>query len=262
MQKIFGLGILMHLIFFSIMNMGTRGEAGSGGGADDKGGNGGGADDKKSYTQQEIDNIVKTRIAREREKFADYDELRKFKDDHTRQTEAQKQKDLEEQRKYNEVLAERDKRLAEAQRVIQEKDNNIKTMRVRHSLISELNAQNAYADDAVELISGSAILRDDGTIAIKGRDSNGIETEFALQEGIKRFLQTKPHLVRAGQGGGSGTGGNAGSGTPPLGGSGEDLMTLNRSLSDAMVRGDRKAINEIKGKINQHMANKGISRVM
>jgi hypothetical protein len=49
-------------------------DEGAGGG--DGGGNGGGNDAGKTFTQAELDQVVKDRIARERGKFGDYDQLK------------------------------------------------------------------------------------------------------------------------------------------------------------------------------------------
>jgi len=47
---------------------------------------------------------------------------------------------------------------------------------------------------------------------MKGKDQVGNEIAITLTEGVKKFLEERPHLVKASQG--------SGGGTPPAGGSG------------------------------------------
>jgi len=50
---------------------------------------------RDTLTQDKVDAIVQDRLAREKAKFSDYDDLRKFKTEHEKQLDAAKTKDRE-----------------------------------------------------------------------------------------------------------------------------------------------------------------------
>jgi hypothetical protein len=94
-------------------------------------------------------------------------------------------------------------------------------------------------------------------VTIKGKDSNGLDTQFTVADAVKSLLAQKPYLAKAtGR-----SGGETGSGTPPAGGNvGDDLTTLNMQYQNKMMAGDRKGAQEIKKKLEAHFSNNMISR--
>ncbi len=56
------------------------------------------------FNQAQVDAIVQDRLAREKSKYSDYEDLRKFKSEHQQAQDAQQLKLLEEQKKYDEAL--------------------------------------------------------------------------------------------------------------------------------------------------------------
>lgn len=204
---------------------------------------------KDALTQDKVDAIVQERLAREKAKYANYDDLVKFKTDHEKQLDAAKTKELEAQKEYEKLKEGWIVKENEYKSVVQKKDSEITDMKIGGSLMTEIVKQNAYAEEAMALIKSQAVFNpQDGSIKIKGKDANGIEVLHSVEEGVKKFLEARPHLVKAIRPGGGGTppggpGGGAGAGA-------EDLNALNAQLQAAMIQGDRKNINEIKLKIS------------
>lgn len=113
------------------------------------------------------------------------------------------------------------------------------------------------------MLRSNVILDANGNVKVKGKDANGIDVEMPLQDGVKRFLEQRPHLVKSTHKAGAGTGANNGAGAgggQSGGGQGEDLNSLNIQLSEAGKRGDLKAISEIRNKIQIQMKAKKIAR--
>lgn len=247
------MGLLANLGLLTLLN--NRGEVGPDGkeipakGADDKGG-------EKLLTQAQVDAVVQDRLARERAKYADYDDLRKFRTEHEKQLEAATQKELEAKKEYETLKQGWTKKEQELMGLVSKKDQEIQDARISSALQNEIVKQNAYAEETMALIKQQAVIDKEGNIRIKGRDANGLEVQHSVEEGIKQFLTQRPHLVKVTQKNGGGTGaGNTGTGA--VGGDG-DLATLNQQLSAATARGDQKAIKELSVKVRAALAAQGV----
>ena len=203
---------------------------------------------KNTLTQDKVDAIVQDRLAREKAKYSDYEDLRKFKTEHEKELEAATQKELEAKKEYDKLKEGWQKKDQEYLGIISKKDTEITDMKVGNTLMGEIVKQNAYAEETMALIKSQAVFDKEGNIRIKGRDANGLEVMDSVEEGIKKFLIQRPHLVRVTQkaGGGTGAGGAGGAGA---GAGAEDLNTLNAELLQAQQRGDVKKINELKMKM-------------
>lgn len=204
--------------------------------------------EEKLLTQVQVDAIVQDRLAREKAKFADYDDLRKFRTEHEKQLELSTQKELEAKKEYEKLKDGWTKKEQELSGVISKKDLEITDMKVGSALMSEIVKQNAYAEETMALIKSQAVFDKENNIRIKGRDANGLEVLHSVEEGIKNFLTQRPHLVRATKkdGGGTGQGGTV-TGAAIVG---DDLNSLNAEMQQAMNRGDRKKVAELKLKTN------------
>ena len=214
--------------------------------------------EEKLLTQAQVDAIVQDRLAREKSKYSDYEDLRKFKTEHEKNLEAATQKELEAKKEYEKLKEGWTKKEQEYAGVITKKEAEITDMRIGSSLMGEIVKQNAYAEETMALIKQQAVFDKEGNIRIKGRDANGLEVMDSVEEGIKKFLTQRPHLVRATQkaGGGTGAGGaGAGAGT-----GGDDLNTLNEELLQATKVRDYKRVGELRMKISAVLAAKGIRR--
>ena|SRR3990167_4524706 len=212
---------------------------------------------KDALSQDKVDAIVQDRLAREKAKYANYDDLVKFKNEHEKQLDAAKTKELEAQKEYEKLKEGWTKKEQEFQGVISKKDSEITDMKVGSALMFEIVKQNAYAEEAMALIKSQAVFNpQDGSIKIKNKDANGMEVLHSVEEGIKQFLTQRPHLVKATKPGGGGTpsGGPGGGGGTGV----EDLNSLNAILQSAMISGDRKKVDEVKLKMS---AIQGVKRV-
>ncbi len=203
---------------------------------------------EKLLTQAQVDAIVQDRLAREKSKYSDYEDLRKFKSEYEKQLDAKTQKELEDRKEYEKAKESWQKKEQEYSGIISKKDSEITDMRVGSALMSEVVKQNAYADETMALLKSQAVFDKEGNIRIKGRDANGLEVMDSIEEGLKKFLTLRPHLVKVNQkaGGGTGAGGTGGAGA---GAGAQDLDALNTELMQAQQRGDTKKINELKTKV-------------
>ncbi len=201
----------------------------------------------KLLTQAQVDAIVQDRLAREKSKYSDYEDLRKFKTEYERTLDAKTQKELEDKKEYEKAKEGWTKKEQEYSGIISKKDAEITDNKISNSIMGEIVKQNAYPEETMALIKQQAIFDKENNIRIKGRDANGLEVLDSVEEGIKKFLIQRPHLVKVIKKEGGGTGaGNVGTGAS-LGG--DDLNSLNAELLQAQQRGDTKKINELKIKV-------------
>lgn len=228
----------------------------TGGGAGD-----GGAGGDKTFTQADVDRVVQERLGREKTKYADYDELKTFKDEHAKNQDDLKQKELESQKNYEELKKGWTEKENNFNKALTEKDTAFKSLKIDNALGAEVAAQNAYPE-AKEVLKTLVTLSDDGTPQMKGKDQVGNEIAITLTEGVKKFLEERPHLVKASQG--------SGGGTPPAGGGGDggatggtdELSDLNTQYMTAVSQRNMKLAGELKAKIQNHFTTKNISRTV
>ena len=135
-------------------------------------------------------------------------------------------------------------------------------MKVNYALQSEIVMQNAYPE-ATDLLQKLAEVQEDGSVKIRGVDSNGVSTLLDIKEGVAQFLKTKPYLVKAGNQGGSGSGNTnvgGGDGNTPTGE--VNIATLNAELAQAMTMGNQKKAKEITQKIKDYQSSRGITSII
>lgn len=208
--------------------------------------------------QKQVDHIVEARLKREREKYSDYEDLRKFKTEYEKQQDAKTQKELEDQKKYEDAKKNYETQINQHKELVGKKDGEIVDLKISHSLMNEINKQNGYAEETLALLKSSAALTQEGVVLIKGKDANGIDTQVPVAEGVKRFLEARPYLVKSTHKAGGGTP----PGTPPSdGGAGQalDHNALNKAYMDAINRGDMKKAKEVKQQLNSILTSKGVS---
>lgn len=266
-------GVLGHLLLrrsgdagrFFLNNIG---EAGTGAGAGDGGaGAGDGGKGGKPVTfspeqQAAVDHIVQERLSREKSKYADYDDLKKFKTDAEKQNDAKAQKELEDSKKYDEAKKGYENKIGELSNKLNEKDQAIQDRDIRHALTMEISKANGFLEESIALLRGMAAVDANGNVVIKVKDKNQVEQTLSVAEGVKNFLTERPHLVKSNHkaGSGSGAGDGAGAGGGGAGGAGgETLSSLNAELAQAINRGDQKRAAELKPKIRALMQGKGVS---
>ena len=214
------------------------------------------------FTQEDMDRVVQERLGREKTKYVDYDDLKKFKDEHAKNEDVQKQKDLESSKNYEELKKGWTEKEANFNKALIEKDAAFNSLRIDNALGAEVAAQNAYPE-AKEVLKTLVTLSDDGTPQMEGKDQVGNKVAIALTEGVKKFLEERPHLVKA-----SGSGGG---GTPPAGGGGaggagagsaDELSDLNTQYMQAVNQRNPKLAGELKAKIQGYFTQKNISRTV
>lgn len=249
--SLFLTGILGHLMLFNRSKivrflLGQSGEAGDAGkgeaGAAGKGGDAAG----QALTQEQVDKIVQSRLAREREKYADYDDLRKFKTEYEQQNEKQKHEDLVRQKKYEEAEKSYQTKITEFQGLVSKKDQEIIDLKINHHLTNEISKQNGFIEESAALLRGAATIDSSGQVVLKTRDANGIEQLVPVNEGVKKFLTERPHLVKSTHKAGSGSTSDGAAGGSAAGGSQGETESLGDQLQKARASGDFKKIEEIK----------------
>jgi len=209
--------------------------------------------------QDAVNAIVQDRLAREKDKYRDYDDLVKFKTDHQKQLDAQTQKDLEARKEYDKLKELHGKELADAKAVITQKDQALLDARIGYNLDAELSKQNAYIEEARALLKSNVKVDAEGNLYIDGKDANNMPIKFTIEQGIKDFLTKRPHLVKANARPGAGTlpaGGDGGAGA----GGADDLMKLNEEYIVAHTSGNHKRAQEIRTKIKGILTAKGVNR--
>lgn len=203
-------------------------------------------DTGKTFTQEEVDRIIGDRLSRTKSQFSDYDELKKFKEEHAKEQDSLKQAELVRQKKYEEAEGSYKKTIAEREAALAAKDARILDMTVTQAISSEATRQNGFIDETIALVKGMTVVTQDGRVVMKGKDTNGIDKEMSVEEGLKSFYANRPHLVKASGQGGSGTAPAGGAGN---GNGGADLNTLNNQYYQAMQSGNRKLAAEIQAKM-------------
>jgi Spy/CpxP family protein refolding chaperone len=176
---------------------GAGGGAGTGGGDGDGegGGDGGQQQDGQTFTQEELDRIVKQRLERERARYADYEELKKAKEELKKLQDA----DLSEQEKLKKKVQELEDAQAEAERQAKTMELEVNEKLVRAEVrMAAATMQFVSPDDAYSLADLADVkVEEDGSV--KGVD-----------KALEKLAKDKPYLLKAEDG-------QSGAGTPPRG---------------------------------------------
>lgn len=173
---------------------GGDGGAGDGGGQEkpeDKGGDGGQA---QTFTQEHVDRIVKERLARERAKYGDYDDLKQKAEEYDKLQDEQKS-ELERER------AAREKAEAEAEKARQQaRETTIRSAIIAEAARADREKRVADPEGALAHLTGidSELLE---------LDSDGNPKDIA--KAVDSLLEKRPYLVASQGGGRQGTGGSA-----------------------------------------------------
>jgi hypothetical protein len=236
------------LVLFEGDSQGDKGDAGKGK-----------AVEFTKEQQEAVNGIVQERLAREKEKYRDYEELQKFKTEHQKQLDAQTQKDLEAKKEYDKAKEGYEKKLTDMQGVISQKEQALVDARIGYNLDAELSKQNAYIEEARALLKGQVSVGQDGSLFIKGKDANSLDVNLTIEQGVKDFLAKRPHLVKANARSGAGTTAAAAGDTSAATGA-DDLMKLNEEYISAVNKRDIKRAQELRTKIKGFLTAKGVNR--
>lgn len=200
------------------------------------------AETRKSFTQDDVDKIVRERLQREQsrwqKKFGDIDVDRYrqlIEKDESERLEQQKQRG-EFEKILQETVGKKDKQLQELQ-------NRLTQLTVDGNLLNAANAKRAInAQQVSALLRNQVRLGDSGEAEVL--DSNGnvrytdAGTAMTIDQLVDDFLRANPHFVSAGPSG-SGVTGNVGdSGRKGLGNMDPSQLNMNN-------REDRKIYQEL-----------------
>src|SRR3990167_3236866 len=134
------MAVVANLFMLSILNipLNNKGEAGDGKN-DDKGGDGGikFTEDQQKFIDKVIDKKYKSWKEEEKTRFSEYEDLKKFKDDHIRAQDAKAQEELEKAKKYDEAKKGYETKVTELTTVVSKKDQEINDLRINHALTNE-----------------------------------------------------------------------------------------------------------------------------
>lgn len=150
------------------------------------------------FTQDEVNRIVSERLARERAKFVDYDEVKKTAETLAAEKKQREEKELVEQNKWKELVEQREKELealkpkaerydawqtAEAQRIEKELEGLSDTQK---TIVNALPLEQRMA--AISEFKASTDTRRPGVPAHKGgKGSNGAPTIEDVEEAAKTY---------------------------------------------------------------------------
>jgi hypothetical protein len=153
--------------------------------------------ESKSFTQEQLDNIVQARLMAERKKYE-----RKMEEEEKQKTELLKQKQLEEAKSKAEIEKLMKERIAEKDTEISRYKTEIKKEKIDNSILSVASKNNAINPiQVVQLIEKEIKLNDDGRIEVLDNNSNiryNAKGELlTIEDRVKEFLDTNPHFRNA-----------------------------------------------------------------
>ena len=153
--------------------------------------------ESKSFTQEQLDNIVQARLMAERKKYE-----RKMEEEEKQKTELLKQKQLEEAKSKAEIEKLMKERIAEKDSEISRYKTEIKKEKIDNSILSVASKNNAINPmQVVQLIEKEVKLNDDGRIEVLDNNSNiryNAKGELlTIEDRVKEFLDTNPHFRNA-----------------------------------------------------------------
>ncbi len=112
------------------------------------------------------------------------------------------------------------------------------------------------------MLKGQVVIDSTGNMVMKGKDANGLDVNLPLADGVKKFYDQRPHLVKSTAKAGGGTGsGNTDTTITGTGGTGQvtDLNYLNAQLIKATGTGDQKRVAEIRTQMKSVLRSKGVA---
>jgi hypothetical protein len=191
-------------------------------------------DGGQSFTQDDIDEIVEKRLARERAKYEQkLEEERKKREEWKKQQERQKLEEKEEYKKlYEETQQQLESTKSEYEQKLTQQQRQVAQERARSQLLKAAQSAGAVAPDHVVAILQNRVTVDEdgqvkvvdenGEIATDGK-GNALSPEALAQN----FVDEHPHFQRAA--GGKGGGGRPNGGSKP---GGDDDFDVDRFKSD------------------------------
>jgi len=160
--------------------------------------------EQKTFTQEQIDNIIKTRLEAEKSKYE-----KKLQEEESQKAELLKEQQLKEAKSKADIEKIMQERLSEKDSELQKVKDQIKKEKVDNSILSIANKEKSInAQQVVSLLKDEVKYTDDGRIEIVDNNSNvryNTKGELlTIDDRVKEFLDANPHF-RQGSLSGSGS---------------------------------------------------------
>lgn len=167
--------------------------------------------EQKTFTQEQIDNIIKTRLEAEKSKYE-----KKLQEEESQKAELLKEQQLKEAKSKADIEKIMQERLSEKDSELQKVKDQIKKEKVDNSILSIANKEKSInAQQVVALLKNEVKYNDDGRIEVVDNNSNvryNANGELlTIEDRVKEFLDSNPHFRQgslSGSGSQSAIGGN------------------------------------------------------
>ena len=151
---------------------------------------------EQTFTQAQLDNIIKSRLEAEKTKHQRQLDEQKKKDD-----EVLKEKQLQDAKTKAEIEKLMQERIAEKDTELMNMKNMIKKEKIDNSVMSVASKMNAVnPQQIVELMKSNIKLSDDNRIEVLDKHNNIRYNDkgelLTIEESVKEFLDTNPHFSK------------------------------------------------------------------
>ena len=151
---------------------------------------------EQTFTQAQLDNIIKSRLEAEKTKHQRQLDEQKKKDD-----EVLKEKQLQDAKTKAEIEKLMKERIAEKDQEFMNMKNMIKKEKIDNSVMSVASKMNAVnPQQIVELMKSNIKLSDDNRIEVLDKHNNIRYNDkgelLTIEESVKEFLDTNPHFSK------------------------------------------------------------------
>ena len=194
--------------------------------------------EQKTFTQEQLDNIIKSRLEAEKNKYE-----KKLQEEESQKAELLKEQQLKEAKSKSEIEKIMQERLSEKDSELQKVKDQIKKEKVDNSILSIANKEKSInAQQVVALLKNEVKYNDDGRIEVVDNNSNVRYNSngelLTIEDRVKEFLDSNPHFR---QGSLSGSGSQSAIG-------GKTVKPFNLQDLDLTKPEDRKAYQEYRAK--------------
>ena len=194
--------------------------------------------EQKTFTQEQIDNIIKTRLGAEKSKYE-----KELQEEESQKAELLKEQQLKEAKSKADIEKIMQERLSEKDSELQKVKDQIKKEKVDNSILSIANKEKSInAQQVVALLKNEVKYNDDGRIEVVDNNSNVRYNSsgelLTIEDRVKEFLDSNPHFR---QGSLSGSGSQSAIG-------GKTVKPFNLQDLDLTKPEDRKAYQEYRKK--------------
>ncbi len=193
---------------------------------------------QNTFTQEQLDNIIKTRLEAEKSKYE-----KKLQEEERQKQEILKQEQLKEAKTKADLEKIMQERLSEKEQELAKVKDQIKKEKVDNSILSIANKEKSInAQQVVALLKSEVKYNDDGRIEVVDNNSNvrynSKGEPLTIEDRVKEFLDSNPHFR---QGSLSGSGSQSAIG-------GKTVKPFNLQDLDLTKPEDRKAYQEYRKK--------------